>query len=198
MKKIILGVVTAVMMFLLIPGVKAAEKVPVYMFTKNGCSACEYAEEYFAELKKDNPDLFELYNFEVFDSDENGNWIVVSEELQDLLVATLKETKQDTERIATPTIVIGDFITVGVQSTDDLYNAIIKMRDAEKPVNIVKNISDEKKLDLEALRKKDNSGSSEQDKKEEGGKYDALIVIGIFVVLIGGFAGLIFLGKKGN
>ena len=30
----------------------------------------------------------------------------------------------------------------------------------------------------------------------ESGKYDAVIIIGIFVVLIGGFAALVFVSKK--
>lgn len=190
MKKIGLSLVAIMMMFVLIPLASAKEKVAVYMFTKDGCPACEYAEEYFAGLLEDNPDLFELINIEVFDEE----WQVTTQEGYNLLVDLLTDAGEDTSKIATPTISIGDYLTVGVSSTDDLYNAIIARRDAENPVDKAKDFAETKNIDVEKIRKKDPN----EVKEEESGKYDALIVIGIFAFLIGGFAGLVILGKKGN
>ena len=38
------------MVFAMMPLVKAEETVSVYMFSKNGCSACVSAQEYFENL----------------------------------------------------------------------------------------------------------------------------------------------------
>ena len=50
MKKIILSFIATLSMLVMLPVVKADSDVTVYMFTKNGCSACEAAREYFEGL----------------------------------------------------------------------------------------------------------------------------------------------------
>ncbi len=190
MKKIVLSIVTVLMAFVLMPLVKAEETVSVYMFSKDGCSACISASQYFAELSEDNPGLFELVELEVFDAE----WNFVSEDLKNLLISTYEKFGEDTSKAATPTIVIGDYHTVGLpQDTTEVYDAIVAARDEAKE-DEVKKLADKLGIKIEEIQKaQDNSVVG---KDNEGGKYDAIIVIGIFVVLIGGFAALVIAGKK--
>ena len=186
MKKIILGITTIIIALIMLPLVKA-EKVPVYMFTKEGCPACESAFEYFDELEKEYPDLFQQYRIEVFDY----NWNIVDSHLSDLLISVLSITNNDTTRFQTPTIVIGDFLTRGIpQDTSIVYNAIIEARDAEEKVDIVKDEAEKAEVDLQQFIKKEDA------KNKESGKYDTIIIVSIFVVLIGGFIGLVVISKK--
>lgn len=191
MKKIFLSVIALLAAFVIMPVVNAAEKVPVYIFTKNGCPACESAFEYFNNLESQYPDLFEQKVLEVWSgSDASGNWILGSQELYDLMLASLERAGGDTKGLATPTIFIGDYLTVGLPSDrTELYNAILEARDSEDSVNIVKEEAEKLNINLDEYSKTETNA-------EETGKYDAIIIIGIFVVLIGGFAGLIILGKK--
>ena len=50
MKKILLSLIAIISTFVFIPLVNAKNDVTVYMFTKNGCPACESAREYFNGL----------------------------------------------------------------------------------------------------------------------------------------------------
>lgn len=187
MKKIILSVISVLMIFVMMPLAKAESKVPVYMFTKDGCSACISAHEYFDELANEYPDLFELVEIEVFDSE----WNITSEDLQKILIETYEKFGEDTSKIATPTIVIGDYHTIGLpQDTSVVYDAIVAAKEEEK-TDEIKKIAEDLNIDIE-----DVSKTTETPASEESGKYDALIIIGIFVVLIGGFAGLVIAGKK--
>jgi len=57
------------------------------------------------------------------------------------------------------------------------------------------------KLDNVSLKdayelEENKSNTNTPQPEVEGGKYDAIIIIGIFVVLIGGFAALVVVGKK--
>ena len=186
MKKLVLSIVAIIMTFVLVPIVKADEKVHVYMISKDGCSACAAASEYFADLATSNPDLFELYDIQVFDA----NWQFESDELQQLFLAVYEKFGEDTSKAATPTIVIGDYHTVGLpQDTSAVYDAIVAAKDKDDEM---KKIAEELNIDLEKVRKNENTS----EENEKSGKYDALIIIGIFIVLIGGFAGLVIASKK--
>lgn len=192
MKKIILSVISILTMLIMMPVVNADEQVPVYMFSKNGCSACISAVEYFQDLESEYPDLFELIEIEVFDAE----WNFVSEDIQYLFLGVYEEFGEDTSKAATPTIVIGDYHTVGLPSdTSVVYDEIVKQSKAKEPVNKVEEIAKELEIDLENLPKAENNTNTENN-TEETGKYDTLIIVGIFVVLIGGFAGLVIVGKK--
>jgi len=187
MKKLILSIVSLISFFMMVPITNAEEQVPVYMFTKNGCSACVSALQYFQELESENPDLFELVEIEVFDAE----WNFVSEDIQNLFISVYEEFGEDTSKAATPTIVIGDYHTVGLPAeTKIVEDEIAKVAEAKEPVNKVAEIAKELEIDL------DNLGTVTEAPEEETGKYDTLIIIGIFVVLIGGFAGLVIAGKK--
>ncbi len=193
MKKFLLASILILVSFMIIPVVNAANKTKVYMFTKNGCSACEYAFEYFDGLLEEEPDLFELVDLEVWSgSDQQGKWILGSEDLYNLMVASLEYFDEDSKQLYTPTIVVGDYIQIGVQDIEDMHDRIVELNKAEKPVDVVSDLAKKANINIDKLKKDRGQG----DKETESGKYDALIIIGIFVVLIGGFAGLIIIGKK--
>ena len=73
MKKILYSILIMLSLFILIPKVNADDKenVKVYILSAEGCSACARARTYFNELKASNPDLFEIVEYEVFDSHWN-------------------------------------------------------------------------------------------------------------------------------
>ena len=186
MKKILLSLMTFAIVFMLIPFVYAKEKVPVYMITKEGCPACQQANEYFASLASDYSDIFELIELQVFDS----NWNFVSTDLQNMFVAVYENFGEDPTRAATPTIVIGDYYTVGLPSDSDvLKNKIIETYESEEKVDVVKDLAKSLDIDINSIRK-------ESTNEEKTNSYDALIIIGVFVVLVGGFAGLVVASKK--
>ena len=188
MKKIFLGLVTMLIVFLAIPLVASAEKVPVYMISKEGCPACQSATEYFDGLQKEHSDLFQLFDIQVFDS----NWNFVSNDHQDLFLSLYEKLGEDTSKAATPTIIIGDFHSVGLpQDTSVIYDKIVETKDAKNKVDIVKEVAKELNIDLEKIT---NNNTDTNEKKS--GKYDALIIVAIFIVLIGGFAGLVLVSKK--
>lgn len=183
MKKVVLSIFALLLAFVAIPLAKAEEKVPVYMFTKNGCPACTSAHEYFEGLLEKESDLFDLYIIEVFDN----SWNIVSNDLGKLLTGVYEKIGEDSSKASTPTIVIGDYHTLGLpQDTNLVLEAIEKERDSEKKVDVVKTVADSLELDLEQFK----------IAPETPGKYDAVIIIGIFVVLIGGFVALVYTGKK--
>ena len=193
MKKVLLSIVTLMFVFVMMPIVKAEEQVPVYMFSKDGCGACKTAQEYFEKLESEYPDLFELVEIQVFDK----NWQVNSEALQELLIEVYENFDKDSSKASTPTIVIGDYITIGFpQDEDEVYDAIEAVQKSEKQVNVVQDLADKLEIDIEQEIENIQNNSTVQDDNTEGGKYDTIIIIGIFVVLIGGFAGLVVLGKK--
>ena len=192
MKKLLLSLITVLAFVCLLPVVKAKSDVTVYMFTKNGCPACASALEYFNGLLVDDPDSFKLVDLEIFDSE----WNEVSEDAYNLMIDTLDHFGESTDPkdIATPLIVIGDYHTVGLpQDTSVVEDAIKDAKDAKKEVDVVKQIADDKKINYQDFIKVEDENTSEETKS---GNYDAIIIVAIFVVLIGGFAGLVVLGKK--
>lgn len=186
MKKIILSIVAFLSLFLFSNIVLADDQVKVYMLTKEGCSGCEIAYSYFDELESKEPDLFELVPFEIFDS----NWEFNSKELSILFTRTYEYFKEDISKASTPTIIIGDYHTLGIpQDRDIVYNAILDAKKSGK--DVIKDIAKEETLNLEELKFDRNA-----TKEEASGNYDTIIIIGIFVIVLGGFAGLIIISKK--
>lgn len=191
MKKVILSLLFVLSLINGIPVSAKEEKVPVYVFSKDGCSACIQAEEYFDDLEKDYPDLFEIHNIVVFDE----NWQAVSNERTELLIDVYERFGEDSSKASTPTIVIGDYHTLGLpQDTNEVYEAILEVKNSKEPVDEIKKLIDEAELNLEDLLTYDKTPTVVEE--EPSGKYDTIIIIGIFVVLIGGFAALIVAGKK--
>lgn len=180
MKKYLLGVLLLLVMFLSMNVVKADEKVKVYVMTKDGCGYCELAKESLAELKKEQPDLFDVVEIEVFDS----NWSPNSTDVQKFWEAVYDHFDSlDSSKAGTPTFIIGDYAVAAALSKEDLLTQInaAKGKDDE-----AKKIAQEINVDLSqyGIEKTETKGN------------DALIIIGILIVLVGGFTGLIYLGKK--
>lgn len=186
MKKTVLSIIAFLSMFLFANSVLADDQVKVYMLTKEGCSGCEVAYEYFDELESKEPDLFELVPFEVF----NSTWKFNSDELNTLFTKVYEYFKEDTSSASTPTIVIGDYHVLGLpQDRELVYNAIKEAKENGK--DVVAEIAKKENLNLEELKYDRNA-----KKEEVSGKYDTLIIVGIFIIIIGGFAGFVILGKK--
>lgn len=105
MKKVLL---ILILLFGFIPLVKAEEKDPVkiYIFTKEGCGACEMALEYFSQLATDEDykDKFTLVNFQVYDS----NWNVINQKYKN--IASKIASKKNIPFKGTPYIIIGETI----------------------------------------------------------------------------------------
>ena len=194
MKKLLLSVIAILAFACLLPVVKAESNVTVYMFTKDGCPACASALEYFNGLLADDPDSFKLVDLEIFDSE----WNEVSEDAYNLMINTLDHFGESTDPkdIATPLIVVGDYHTVGLpQDTSVVEDAIKDAKKAKEEVDVVKQIADEEKINYQDFVKVENENTNDSEQQKPG-KYDAIIIVAIFVVLIGGFAGLVVLGKK--
>ena len=189
MKKIVLSFITILSMFLFISEVNA--KVNVYMLTKEGCPSCEVAYSYFDELYTENSELFELVPFEVFDS----GWQWNSEELKTLFVKTYEYFEEDANKALTPTIVIGDFHTLGLPNDRTIITKAIESADASGK-DVIQNIAKKNKLNIDELKYNRTVEVKEKKKENETGKYDTIIIISIFAILIGGFIGLLFLSKK--
>lgn len=186
MKKILLSLVTFLLCFTFIPFVSAKNTAKVYMFTKEGCPACEAALTYFDELKNNDKYDFELFVMEVFDS----GWGVNNESVYQMLVDTYQNFGVNSSEMATPSIVIGDYFTKGLPpDTTVIEDSIAKINDSEEELtDFVSNYIVENNIDITNMKKEDNI--------KEPSKYDTYIIIGIFVVLIGGCAGLVVIGKK--
>ena len=207
MKKVILSFIAALSMLVMLPVVKADSDVTVYMFTKNGCSACEAAREYFEGLLEKDKDAFKLVNIEVWcgtdyvTDPDNPQWILGSEDAYNLLMAAVDHYKLDANQLGTPVIAIGNYATIGFNSNDPsaITDAINKAKKSKKEVDVIKDLAKENNIELSSVIKDFGVKSCDKttaETKTTGGKYDAVIIVAIFVVLVGGFAGLVVLGKK--
>ncbi len=204
MKKIYFSLVALISLIIFIPYSYAKNDVKVYMFTKNGCSACEAAFDYFEGKLEEDPDAFELVNVEVwcgtdYTNPNNASWILGSENALSLMQDMLEMHDEDTERLATPTIVVGDYLQVGADNLDDLYDRIIKEQSNKKYKDEVALKAEEEKFDLSAMVKEHGAASCDIMPKTETtklGTSDIVIIVSVCVVLIGGFVGLIIISKK--
>ena len=208
MKKVILSFIATLSMLVMLPVVKADSDVTVYMFTKNGCSACEAAREYFEGLLEKDKDAFKLVNIEVWcgtdyvTDPDNPQWILGSEDAYNLLMAAVEHYKLDENQLGTPVIAIGDYATIGFNSNDPsaITDAIAKAKKSKKEVDVIKDLAEENNIELSSVVKEFGVQSCDKttndNTNKSSGKYDAVIIVSIFVVLIGGFAGLVVLGKK--
>lgn len=185
MKKYILSIVALIMTLVFMPSVRAEEKVPVYVFTKEGCSACASAQEYFTELSKEHKGLFELVVVKAYDS----KWKPVSDDAKNLVVSVYDYFKEDSESIATPTIVIGDYHTIGLPNdTTEVYNAIVSLSESEEKTDVVKTLADKLGINLDDI--------STVEISEKDNSKDGLIIGIIFGVIILGFGGLVLYSRK--
>ena len=206
MKRVILSFIAIVSMLVMMPIAKADSDVTVYMFTKNGCSACEAARTYFEGLLEKDKDAFKLVNIEVWCGDDltdpnNPQWILGSEDAYNLLMAAVEHYKLDANQLGTPVIAIGNYASIGFNTNDpsDITDAINKAKKSKKEVDVIKDLAKENNIELSSVIKDFGVQSCDKttaDTTKSSGKYDAIIIVAIFVVLIGGFTSLVVLGRK--
>lgn len=190
MKKVLLFISFIFCLFIINTTNVSAKEVPVYMLTKDGCPACESAIEYFDKLKNDYSDLFKLYDIEVFNSD----WSFVSDDASDLFFKVYDEYKLNTEEAGTPTIIVGDYVTVGLPKDEkEVYNKIVEYNDKNKTDSVEK-IANELKINLEDLLKKEEQQKTSNKEAKKGD--DSLIIIGILVLIVGGLTCLVYAARR--
>lgn len=181
MKKIIISFLIA--FFCFIPLVSAKDKVKVYVFSKEECPACASAEEHFNALLKEDSKLFDYVEIETFD--RSGK--IENQDAYNLLIKVLAHYNEDTEKLYTPTIVIGDRLEIGIENIDELED-YIKECSKNNTKDVLSDLAKENNISISDIRT--------NEPLEETNLSDTLILIGIFVVLIGGFTGLIIMGRK--
>jgi glutaredoxin len=192
MKKVLI-VAFAIFAFLMVDTVKAKE-VPVYMLTKEGCPACESALEFFANLDKEHPNTFKLYTIEVFDSE----WGVRSQVLEELLTSVYKYFGDDEGQVATPTIVIGEYHTIGLpKDTSVIYKKIVETKEKKKK-DVLKELAQKLDIDVDNLPKPEDTNTTTTGEKTEttSSKSDVLMIVLAAIVLVGGFTGLAVSSSK--
>lgn len=201
MKKYIIGIVSFLMMMVVNTNVFAADKVKVYMITKDGCSWCQKELEVIAELQKEHPDLFDFVELEVFDP----NWAFKSADAEKAFTAIYEHYGEDASRASTPTTAIGSYHVVGYIEKDEMYKQIVAQKGKKDEVkSLIANIdiaamnaddTTTTTTDGETEVVTDNTNSYAQNPTETNNT-DTYILLAIFVILIGGFAGLVYVGKK--
>lgn len=175
MKKIFLGIVSFILAFSFNMIVKAEELVKVYVFEAGGCPYCEKEVEYLESLESYNKKFTivrkELYIDHV-DWEKGKDYDLGVKVANAFKNAGFKDAKYN----GTPFVVISDLYAATTYSTalESYINEAYETGDKD----IVKCIEEGK----------DNCLQSTNN--------DAIIIIGIFVVLIGGFAGLVVASKK--
>lgn len=161
-----------VLVMVLVPNVIfAKEKVKVYVFSKEECPYCKAAIEYLEELHKDNEEVFEIVEYQVY----NKSW--KADSYYETLLNKVAEIKKDNVQ-GVPYIVIGKNYSLNqFQESDEepIKKAILSSYEDENDEDIV----------LKAI-----------DKIKNSSKYDTVIIVGIFVVLIGGIGTFLILSRK--
>jgi len=201
MKKVILSVITIIMVLMMIPFAEAAEKpkvtdhekVTIHIFWGNGCPNCTNAINYFYGLGDEYADYIEFETYEVWYNSNNNKFV---QEVAGLL---------DHDLEGVPFLVVGEeYISGWGESVgESMINYALEYYQDKNYKDIVKEAAEDTEYEIEKTSLKDayeleenKSNTNTPQPEVEGGKYDAIIIIGIFVVLIGGFAALVVVGKK--
>lgn len=166
MKKILSLIVALI---LLVPfAVKADDKIKVYIFHGDGCPHCEEAFEFFEELEKDEPGLFELIKFEVWNNEDNHN-----------LMQKVAE-KFNEEASGVPYIIIGEKTFHGYTEAigEDIANTINEYHDNGGFVDMLEGMYD-----------------SSSVTSENSNNYDNIVIIS-FVAIVAIVTALIVLARK--
>lgn len=200
MKKVLSIVLITLMMFITLPSVNAKEKLPkvthdpinVYIFRGDSCGYCHSALEFFENSQEKYGEYFNVIGFEVSDENNQGFWQKVGEYFND-------------EVGSIPYIVIGDaYHNTGFSEElgKDIIKTILKEYENEKYVDVVDKLLVDNELKDKVEYTKHSEFGSITDAKivkaEEQSSSDTLIIVGIFVVLIGGLTGLVIASRKGN
>ena len=211
MKKIILSLVT-IFMILVGSNVKAIEKpevtkhekVTIYIFRGDGCGHCANAINYFNKLGDEYADYFEVKTYETWYNENNNK------------LGKAVAEKFDYEFDGVPFIVVGEKYVGGFGSAtgETLIKYALDYYQDKNYKDVVAETL--KKIDYEveetsiseALNEEGQANGNTNENTNQNtigqnygstssaGKYDAVIIVGLFVVLIGGIAGLVVVGRK--
>lgn len=202
MKKILLSIAT---MFLLLampvfaeelPEVTNHEKVTIHMFRGNGCPACKSALTSLVNLGDKYDDYIEIKTYEVWYNSNNAK----------LLNDLMQEYEIDENDQGIPFFVVGKSYWVGYNESE-IFTEALKLYEDKKYTDYIAqkvkggNYSLTSMTLTEAATEDgifEEENTSEKEEEQASGKYDTYIIIGIFVVVIGGFIALIVASNKKN
>lgn len=174
MRKIRLLLVLALVLFIpVMASVKAdtKEKITVYFFRGEGCPHCAEAEEFFADLAKDDEysNYYNLKDYEVWYDEKNSAFM---EKVAKAL---------DTEVTGVPFIVIGDkyFSGYSASMSENIKDTIKTAYEDKEYTDVVASVE---------------NGKEVKKNKEESSPLIPIIIVS--VIAVGTIAGLIFLTKE--
>lgn len=200
MKKYLLYVLAFLMLLFVTPTINAKPKLPeanrepinVYIFRGETCGYCRSALEFFEESQEKYGDYFKLIGFEVSDEKNQNFWQKVGDYFND-------------EIGSIPYIVIGDaYHKTGFSEEigKDIIDIILKQYQNEEYVDVVNKLITDNELSDKIEYQQNSEFTVLTDAKVKSevkdNSKDAYIIVGIFVVLIGGVAGLVVASRKGN
>ena len=180
-------------------------KVTIHLFYASWCGYCHDFIEYFSTRYEEYSDRFEIKAYLISTLSEDGKSRVSIPENVLIMQAVNEHFETDNAgnplKGGIPLIIIGDsFVQSGFGSDGSQIISVALEENKNKNytdtvAKIIqdKNFNTSKVTDFKTVVDSILNKSSEE---ETGGKYDTYIIIGIFVVLIGGFAGLVIAGKK--
>lgn len=193
MKKVLLSFIVCLMMVFgsvvkaeTLPEVTDHEKVKIYIFRGNGCPHCETAVVEFYELGDKYDDYLEVVSYEVWENSDNS------------LLASAVAKSLGHNLTGVPFLVVGDkYYANGMQDgvLESLVQDALEFYQKDDYKDMVK----------EEIKKGNYPGIEELTVKEvyeakyaknEDDTNNTWVVATIFVVLIAGFAGLVYVGKK--
>jgi len=195
MKKLLI-VLTLVLSFLCInakaytiPEKTDHEKVTIYIFRGSECPHCYDALKFFYNNQDAYKEFVTVKAIEVWENEDNKK-----------LMDDVKEYfKSDADGV--PFIVAGEgYAEAGYADgmEDTILEAAFREYEKEDYHDVVKELaSKNKKVKIQSLKEAwyEENGIDADGKTHN---HDTLIVIGIFVVIIGGLSALIFFGRKNN
>ena len=171
---------------IVVPEVTDHEKVTIYIFRGQGCSHCFDALTYFNEEASKYSNFFEVKTYEVWYNEKNA-----------LLLNAVVEAKKQ-ERGGVPYIVIGEnYSKTGFTNEfgEELIAKALEEYQNKEYKDLVSEIAagveDEK---MTTLREACIEEGIEVDKRDTSS--DAIIVIGIFAVVILGGVALVLCSRK--
>lgn len=198
MKKIILGIAIILMVMIMpvraeeLPKVTDHEKIVIYMFRGKTCTACHQALANILNLGDKYDDYVEFKTYEVWYVKDNST----------LLNDVIKDFKVDEKEAGVPFFVVGDKYFVGYKTAmfeealklyeDKNYTDSMAKRIEKSNLNLEVKTVKEAAIDAGILKEENNNTNEEKDNN----KYDVLIIIGIFAIVIGGFIGLVVVSNK--
>ena len=206
MKKILISLVIVLMIIMHVP-VSAKtigdlpektdhEKVNIHLFYASWCSHCHDFITYFSDKYEDYKDYFEIKTYLVSET-QNGQSVTIPENyaiMESVAAAYGKE-------MGFPLIIVGDEFAQSGFGNDgtEIINKALEEYQNEKYEDKVSSIVEKEKLDDSKIADFEDACSVAGiacGDVEAAPDYSAVILIGVFVVLVGGLSLLVIISKK--